>query len=256
MDYKSLLEIEELQDKELDEAQEHRRKCEIEERNALKAYRKAQRALAEANARCSYLYHNRNLFSANIRPHVMEDSNMFWSNMQHQHTEANLNCITNMSENDMPHHENECGEPNTSRSEPQEEEKTNDVGSSLHENNSNNVLVEDEQTSAFGLKAGDSSLDSHGEGICSERNTEINNNSVNIDTNEDSLLLEATLRSQLFARLGNRTYKKIESGQSMETATVEREDGEIMEDSGNILSFETEKDQIYDFGGMYYLYFL
>ncbi|KAJ0887593.1 putative tetratricopeptide-like helical domain superfamily, zinc-finger domain-containing protein [Helianthus annuus] len=145
MDIKSLLELEELQDKELDEAQEHRRKCEIEERNALKAYRKAQRDLAEAN---------------------------------------------------------------------------------------------------IGLKAGDSSLDSHVEGIRSERNNEVNNNSVTIDTNEDSLLLEATLRSQLFARLGNRKPKKNESG----TASVEKEDGEIMEDSENMPSSEPEKEHIYDTG--------
>ncbi|KAD4586073.1 hypothetical protein E3N88_23674 [Mikania micrantha] len=250
MDIKSLLELEELQDKELDEAQDHRRKCEIEERNALKAYRRAQRALAEANTRCSYLYHKRNLFSANLRSHVMDESNMFWSNMPHQHTEANVNCITNMSENDTPHHQvqNECGDPDTSGSEPQEEEKTNDVGSSLHENNSNNILAEDEQTSAFELKAGDSSLDSHLEGICSERNNKITNNSLTINTNEDSLILEATLRSQLFARLGNRISKKNESGQSMEIDTVEREDGEIIEDSGTKPSSGTEKDQIYDFG--------
>ncbi|KAC9501782.1 hypothetical protein E3N88_45732 [Mikania micrantha] len=250
MDIKSLLELEELQDKELDEAQDHRRKCEIEEKNALKAYRRAQRALAEANTRCSYLYHKRNLFSANLRSHVMDESNMFWSNMPHQHTEANVNCIINMSENDTPHHQvqNECGDPNTSGSEPQEEEKTNDVGSSLHENNSNNILAEDEQTSAFELKAGDSSLDSHLEGICSERNNKITNDSLTMNTNEDSLLLEATLRSQLFARLGNRTSKKNESGQSMEIDTVEREDGEIIEDSGTKPSSGTEKDQIYDFG--------
>ncbi|KAJ0752901.1 putative tetratricopeptide-like helical domain superfamily, zinc-finger domain-containing protein [Helianthus annuus] len=253
MDIKSLLELEELQDKELDEAQEHRRKCEIEERNALKAYRKAQRELAEANSRCSYLYHKRNLFSANLRSHVMEDSNMFWSNMSHQHhTDANVNSITNMSENNVSHHQvpNECDEPepNTSGSEPEEEGKTNDVDSSLHANNSNsnNILAEDEheQTSAFGLKAGDSSLDSHVEGIRSERNNEVNNNSVAIDTNEDSLLLEATLRSQLFARLGNRKPKKNESG----TASVEKEDGEIMEDSENIPSSEPEKEHIYDTG--------
>ncbi|XP_021981650.1 uncharacterized protein LOC110877762 isoform X3 [Helianthus annuus] len=253
MDIKSLLELEELQDKELDEAQEHRRKCEIEERNALKAYRKAQRDLAEANSRCSYLYHKRNLFSANLRSHVMEDSNMFWSNMSHQHhTDANVNSITNMSENNVSHHQvpNECDEPepNTSGSEPEEEGKTNDVDSSLHANNSNskNILAEDEheQTSAFGLKAGDSSLDSHVEGIRSERNNEVNNNSVTIDTNEDSLLLEATLRSQLFARLGNRKPKKNESG----TASVEKEDGEIMEDSENMPSSEPEKEHIYDTG--------
>lgn len=77
MDLKSLLEIEEQQDKEQDEAQEHRRKCEIEERNALKAYLKAQRALAKTNTKCSYLYHKRELFLANLRFHVMEDSTMF-----------------------------------------------------------------------------------------------------------------------------------------------------------------------------------
>ncbi|KAI3757991.1 hypothetical protein L6452_05537 [Arctium lappa] len=280
MDIKSLLEIEELQDKELDEAQEHRRKCEIEERNALKAYRKAQRALVEANARCSYLYHKRELFSANLHSHVMEDSSMFWSNMPLEHTGAHVNTITNMSENNMhlvpisrhqlqndfhlrDQHQYDlnvrstddlredgknlvsesCGEPDTSASEPQEEEKTNDVCSSLHENN---TLGEDEQTSAFELKAGDSSLDSQGEGICSERTKEINDDTITLDPTEDSLLLEATLRSQLFARLGIKTSKKNELGQSMEAA-VEREDGEIMEGVENIPSPETEKDQLNDF---------
>lgn len=224
MDLKSLLEIEEQQDKELDEAQEHRRKCEIEERNALKAYRKAQRALAEANTKCSYLYHKRELFSANLRSHVMEDSTMFWSNMPRQHPGPKL--VTES-----------CGEPDTSSSE-EEEEKTNDVSSSLHENNNNNdndnVLGEDEQTSAFELKGGDSSLD---EGTCSERTK--NENSVTVDPTEDSLLLEATLRSQLFERLKNRTSKKVESGQSIEPV-VEREDGEIMEASGDFHGSLTE----------------
>ncbi|KAK6929319.1 hypothetical protein RJ641_005524 [Dillenia turbinata] len=41
MDIRSI----ELHEKELEDAQEHRRRCEIEERNALKAYHKAQRAL-------------------------------------------------------------------------------------------------------------------------------------------------------------------------------------------------------------------
>ncbi|VAI13993.1 unnamed protein product [Triticum turgidum subsp. durum] len=51
----SLLEMEELQDRELEVAQEHRRKCEVEEREALRAYRKAQKALIEANERCTIL---------------------------------------------------------------------------------------------------------------------------------------------------------------------------------------------------------
>ncbi|KAJ9545558.1 hypothetical protein OSB04_025265, partial [Centaurea solstitialis] len=281
MDIKSLLELEELQDKELDEAQEHRRKCEIEERNALKAYRKAQRALVEANARCSYLYHKRELFSANLNSHVMEDSSMYWSNMQLEHTGAHVNTRTNMSEHNMhmvptSRHplqndfhlrdqnqydlnvrstddlredgknnlvSDSCGEDDTSASEPQEEEKTNDVCSSLHENN---TLGEDEETSAFELKAGDSSLDSQGEGTCSERTKDIHDDSITLDPTEDSLLLEATLRSQLFARLGIKTSKKNESGRSMEAA-VEREDGEIMEGVGNIQSPDTEKDQLNDF---------
>ncbi|KAJ6986478.1 hypothetical protein NC653_019859 [Populus alba x Populus x berolinensis] len=51
IDIQLLVEMEESLDRELEEAQEHRHKCEIEERNALKAYRKAQRALIEANSR-------------------------------------------------------------------------------------------------------------------------------------------------------------------------------------------------------------
>ncbi|GJY45738.1 tetratricopeptide-like helical domain, zinc-finger domain protein [Tanacetum coccineum] len=251
MDMKSLLEIEELQDKELDEAQEYRRRCEIEERNALKAYRKAQRALAEANKRCSYLYNKRDVFAANIRSHVMEGSSMFWSNTPHQLTIANVNSITNMSENnqvknmfhlqstDDAHEDGKklmsesCSEPDNSGSEPQEDERMNDVCSSLHENDN---LAED-----------DYSLDSHGQGISSVKTKEMTNDSVSVPT-EDSLLLEATLRSQLFARLGARTSKKNESGQRTEPATDEIEDGEIMEGSGNIPSTEAEKDQPYDFG--------
>ncbi|XP_039044117.1 uncharacterized protein LOC120183507 [Hibiscus syriacus] len=67
VDIHSLVEIEENLDKELEEAQNHRRLCEIEERNALKAYRKAQRALIEANARCTVLYRERELCSARYR---------------------------------------------------------------------------------------------------------------------------------------------------------------------------------------------
>ncbi|PWA94639.1 tetratricopeptide-like helical domain, zinc-finger domain protein [Artemisia annua] len=251
MDMKSLLEIEELHDKELDEAQEYRRRCEIEERNALKAYRKAQRALAEANKRCSYLYKKRDVLAAKLSSHVMESSSMLWSSTPQQLTIANVNSVTKMSENNQVKNvfhlqstddvredgkklmSESSSEPDNSGSEPQEDERTNDVCSSLHENDN---LAED-----------DYSLDSHGGGISSVKTKETTNDSVAVPT-EDSLLLEATLRSQLFARLGVRTSKKYESGQSMEPATDEIEDGEIMEDSGNIPSSEAEKDQPYDFG--------
>lgn len=66
IDIQLLVEMEESLDRELEEAQEHRHKCEIEERNALKAYRKAQRALIEANSRCTELYCKRELHSAHF----------------------------------------------------------------------------------------------------------------------------------------------------------------------------------------------
>ncbi|KAL1806071.1 hypothetical protein ACET3Z_029139 [Daucus carota] len=79
MDLQGLMEIEELHDKELEDAQEYRHKCELEERTALKAYRRAQRATMEANSRCAHLYRNRELFSAQLRSLMMDNPNMIWS---------------------------------------------------------------------------------------------------------------------------------------------------------------------------------
>ncbi|ONK76961.1 uncharacterized protein A4U43_C02F1690 [Asparagus officinalis] len=74
MNLQSLMELEDLQDKELEEAQELRRRCELEERRALKAYRKAQRALFDANEKCCLLYRKRELFSAQLRGLLMQAS--------------------------------------------------------------------------------------------------------------------------------------------------------------------------------------
>ncbi|GFZ14889.1 ACT domain-containing protein [Actinidia rufa] len=100
--YCHLLDMEELQDKELEVAQEHRLKCEIEERNALKAYRNAQRALIEANARCSYLYRKRELYSAHFRSLMMENSSLFWSSGRHDCNGTGPNSSNNMSEDHVP----------------------------------------------------------------------------------------------------------------------------------------------------------
>lgn len=99
VDMHSLVEMEESLDKELEEAQEHRRMCEIEERNALKVYRKAQRALVEANARCTELYHKRELYSAQFRSFVLNDSSLLWSTRKHEHVGIGLNHMDNMSRN-------------------------------------------------------------------------------------------------------------------------------------------------------------
>ncbi|PNT62498.1 hypothetical protein BRADI_4g04360v3 [Brachypodium distachyon] len=72
----SLLEVEELQERELDDAQEHRRKCEVEEREALRAYRKAQRALIEANERCAILRRKREVCSAQVHGLIAGNSSL------------------------------------------------------------------------------------------------------------------------------------------------------------------------------------
>lgn len=72
----SLFEMEELQDRELEVAQEHRRKCEVEEREALRAYRKAQRALIEANERCAILRRKREVCSAQVHGLIAENSSL------------------------------------------------------------------------------------------------------------------------------------------------------------------------------------
>ena len=58
-----ILRLEELYDNELEEAREYRRKCELEELQALKAYRKTREALLTANSRCSFLYRKREMVS-------------------------------------------------------------------------------------------------------------------------------------------------------------------------------------------------
>ncbi|KAJ6804744.1 uncharacterized protein M6B38_184545 [Iris pallida] len=105
MNLQSLVELEELQDKELEEAQELRRRCELEERNALKAYRKAQRALVEANERCSLLYRKRELFSAQLRALLMDVSSSLcpssWQSHQGTVSEA-LKDVPDSSFNLLP----------------------------------------------------------------------------------------------------------------------------------------------------------
>ncbi|KAG8049005.1 hypothetical protein GUJ93_ZPchr0009g2253 [Zizania palustris] len=72
----SLFEMEEFQERELENAQEHRRKCEIEEREALRAYRRAQRALIEANERCAILRRKREVCSAQVHGLIAENSSL------------------------------------------------------------------------------------------------------------------------------------------------------------------------------------
>lgn len=101
LDTASMLHYEDILDKELEAAQEHRRKCEIDEWNALTAYRKAQRALVEANARCSNLYSQRELYSAQLRSLMMENPNQFFSSKPSGHTEAGISVSNMISDVDV-----------------------------------------------------------------------------------------------------------------------------------------------------------
>lgn len=85
MNLQSLMALEDLQDRELQEAQELRQRCELEERRALKAYREAQKALIDANEKCSLLYRKRELFSAQLRALLLQASSSMWPSSCHGH---------------------------------------------------------------------------------------------------------------------------------------------------------------------------
>ncbi|KAK9169896.1 hypothetical protein Syun_002036 [Stephania yunnanensis] len=93
IDIESLMKLEDTQDRELEEAQEHRRRCEQEENKARRAYREAQRALVEANARCAYLYRRRELFSAKLRAFMMDDSSAQRSSRWKKHIDAEVSSL-------------------------------------------------------------------------------------------------------------------------------------------------------------------
>nr|KYP50759.1 hypothetical protein KK1_027449 [Cajanus cajan] len=173
VDLQSFFSMEELIDKELEEAQELRHQCEIEERNALKAYLKAQRSLLEANARCSNLYHKRELYSAKLRSLILNNSGFAWSSGQHQHPDIGLDYLPRLGY-EMP----------TASCQRQAEKQY-----------SKSKLVDIDMTS---------------------------NANFSTDDPQDSLLLEAKLRSELFARMGARAKKSSNPCNDAEP-TAERE---------------------------------
>ena len=62
-----LMKQEEIIDKDLEDAWEHRSRCEIEEQLVWKDYRKAFGAVQAANQRCIYLHQKRERLSVQIR---------------------------------------------------------------------------------------------------------------------------------------------------------------------------------------------
>lgn len=299
MNAQSLVEMEEALDKDLDEAQEHRRRCEIEERNALKAYRKTQRALVEANARCSNLYRKRELYSAHLRSFIMDNSSLFCSSRQNEQDGNGLDCLNDISENEaIPtsnhhlqpeyqgsnplgldsniqclstapvhmsyRHENgqnlcsePCSEPDGSTSEPLPHRgKTAADGVCSPSNDPNISADEDEGTFSFERVPVQPNFE------CHKKNSEVEQKDLKEssrkllhDGSQDSFLLEATLRSQLFARLGTKNIPRTTSScYNMEPA-VERgaeNDLRTVINQSNIACCpfsEIEKNQLSDHEG-------
>lgn len=301
MDIQTLMEVEELQDKELEEAQEHRRKCEVEERNSLKAYRKAQRAMMEANSRCSYLYRKRELYSANFRSLMMDNPSMFWSSRPHDHLGTVPNSSNNMPEVNMhvgtsnhqmesdlyahnqcrynsnvrsgnvalqnlcdqqeDQHEddqdlasNPCSEPDASTSDPQKDNAEANVACS-QSSDLNMSVDEGDETFPVDHEADEGNLDHQKkEEKYNEKQKHVYDDLRTLDSSQDSLLLEASLRSQLFARLGIKNpLNDRRPGQCSEPATESSAqddcDDKVKTSMVNLTLSEAEKDQPFDLRG-------
>ncbi|XP_043699062.1 uncharacterized protein LOC122649872 isoform X2 [Telopea speciosissima] len=271
MDMQSLVKIEELLDKELEEAQDLRHRCELEERNALKAYRKAQTALTEANARCTYLYQRRELFSAKSRALIMEGSNSLWMSgwdkqmeigldSSHIVPDANGNLLptlnpqmqaeleglnqlsrdstvrcTHGAVNTSYQHmsgqnlgSEPCSEPDASTSELLHH-KDNSAANGIctPSNHPNMSADEDEETFPSDHTAVQVTLEcSNKEEDLERRESDTSHRSkrkYSMDGSDDPALLEASLRSELFARLGNRTLSKKSHQSSSKEGTGDKQ---------------------------------
>ncbi|PON49464.1 Tetratricopeptide-like helical domain containing protein [Parasponia andersonii] len=242
MNVQSLVEMEESLDKDLEEAQEHRRRCEIEERNALKAYHKAQRSLVEANARCSDLYRKRELYSAHLRSFIMGNSDLLCSSRQNNVSE---NMLLISSSDQLPEYDGfnplgvgsnfqylnsppvqtsdrhvngqnmgseACSEPDASTSEPLCHMGKAAAGGVRTSSNDPNISVEDDDTFSFEHGTAQPNF-----GYLRKRNNfndeekDLNmepSRKQSIDSSRESFLLEETLRSELFSRLGTKKFSK------------------------------------------------
>lgn len=235
-----LVDIEEMYDKELEEAQDLRRRCELEERNALKAYRSAQRALLDANEKCNILYQKRTLFLAQLRACMMVDSSSLWHQRCNNHEEAELDSLKNVAKSNLDMlpssscpiqayvsnvqctdgdgapvvtayqningHDSgadPCSEPDASTSELGHHKDNSAADGVLSPSNDLNMSA-DEEEEMFPRIQSRLICDNKKEKL-NERTMDMSQGSARrcfIENAQDSALLEASLRSKLCARLG------------------------------------------------------
>ncbi|XP_042387873.1 uncharacterized protein LOC121979974 isoform X1 [Zingiber officinale] len=230
----SLLELEELQDKELEKAQEFRQRCELEERLALKSYRKAQKDLINANERCAVLYRNRETISTKLQNLMLESSNFVWQSSKQDHggcvhsrlgyhvpaegqtsellyERSNRGLLEDTSLDvslRMTHRHGSCSnqysESDDSTSDHRDKSTTNGLSSpasspnmSTDDDRENLVLDKREVVSNLACSP---NVDSHAD-VTSDLDVRKEGNSQDYD-------LEAALRSKLVAKFGMRTFCK------------------------------------------------
>lgn len=280
----TLIKLEELHDKELEEAQELRRRCEVEERRTLIAYRDAQRALIEANEKCTILYRKRDLFSCQARALMMEASSSMWPSswqnsrgtrmdlpktapsascdlLQHVEHEMAVNCqamcelgyessiqcpdvaLVDLSSNPINvfnYGSEPCHEPNRDSSEPKDGIGIIDENASANSTEEN--LLCDNSIPRSGL-------------LCDITDGNNAKKLMNKPSNENvrDFELEASLRSQLVARLGKKS-SLCKSSDGSKTSIFDKEaistDAHKKPCTPSILqSLEGEKNQIPSFQG-------
>lgn len=307
IDMQSLVEMEEILDKELEEAQEHRRRCEVEERNALRAYRNAQRVLLESNVRCNNLYRKRELYMAHLRSLMFESTNLLLCPRQPDPAEVGLGSFNSGSENPgdaIPSSSHQlqselglvqaeygsniacfncascnapcqhingenmgsepCSEPDASTSELLPHKDDNDangvrspscdLNSSADEDNGM-FLFGNESAQAqpnFEVKSKENNSGETQKSFDNEPESQYVSGS-----SQDPLLLEATLRSQLFARLGGRpTSKSTDALHNLGSAVDKQNESDAksekgMTSNGSVPCSNAEQNQISDLGGKY-----
>lgn len=276
LEIQSLSEMEESIDKELENAQEYRRRCEIEERNALKAYCKAQRSLIEANLRCTHLYRQRELYSSRLRSFIMDDSFLFGPSNGHGYLIAQMNSANNTSENlnlapsSSNHLQSEhdqsnllgyasntqgatfgssfghvngqnigsepCSEPDASTSEPLPiTGRTMVHGESSPSNGQCISGDEDEEYFPLDGKPSKQNVQRQGDEGHNERSHKTGGK-VSSESGNDPLLLEATLRSELFARLRMRSKQNSSFSLLNMESTVQHRSGSNTDSEKNQVS--------------------
>ncbi|CAN0837176.1 hypothetical protein LINGRAHAP2_LOCUS1723 [Linum grandiflorum] len=232
-----LVEMEEKLDKELEEAQGLRYRFEIEERNALKAYRRAQRALIEATARCTELYHKRELHSSQFGSLIMNGPSSLFSAGEHDQCGMDSSPAQKACQNILPVpssiHQKQLSDgqnlrskpfcvPQLSTSEPLNHGFMN-TASRLSSPTKDPNVSSDEDEEVFLMEhdidqCSNMQLTSHTSCELLNDLDRPSDKRFPLTDSQDPLILEASLRSKLYARFGLRSLPKTTVSSQLESA--------------------------------------